>query len=148
MAPASSMFQCAPHARLVATVRDGVVHAPVGIGIIAEKPVLPAATGLIAGIVHADGPRLVGVGATLPSAGAPAEEVNPVLVTGRYKTVGYAHHLVLLLCESPCVCGGLILQVPPRETHLPVRRHREERSAGTVVIKRCWCEVVICLFAA
>ena len=70
----------APEVGLVAAVGDGVVPSPVGLGIGAGEGIGEGAAGVVVGEEGADAPGLVGRGAAVPAAGAPAEEVDPLAV--------------------------------------------------------------------
>lgn len=67
----------APDAHLVATVEDGVVIAPIGIGVNVAK-VITIRSGHIFAISGRSGVGLVGDSVTVPTTGAEAEEVYPI----------------------------------------------------------------------
>lgn len=108
--------QRAPHSGFVATVADGVEHAPVGVGVSTREVVL----GVTAKIVvyrSRRGERLTAGGARLPTTGAPAEEVNPSVVGRRDVVVQRTNDVVLMFGKAPCARRGAVLEVASRETH-------------------------------
>ena len=71
-------------------------------------------------------PRLIGIGAVVVSAGAPAKEVNPTFVGLADVGIVCTNVAQLVLGETPSIGRGLVLQVALAEAHLKGRAHREK----------------------
>ena len=103
-------------AGLLAAVGDGVINAPVGLGVASGK-----GGGSLGTILHPARiviicfqrvvVRLIVVVAAVIAAGAPAEQVYPATVTLADLAVVVAYISPLLFGETPGVRGGLLLQV-------------------------------------
>ena len=122
------MRQRAPQACGVATVADGVVHAPVGVGVTASEVV--TATGTV--VFTKIGRRIIGADvwlvidvAVVPAAGAPAEQVYPAAVRRRDAGVGISDAVVLICGKAPCAGRRLVLKVALRYVYLRVFTYAE-----------------------
>ena len=134
--------QRAPQCRCVATIADGVINAPVGIGT-AVGEVAKGLTGdIIVGTRSAGAVGVVSDSTAVPARCAPAEEVYIVAVGGRGIGIGLTKHIILVLCETPCAgthavvatamaTNRSILQIAFRKAHMPRTRDRKDTIEGS-----------------
>ena len=108
--------------RLVPAIDDGVVVGPVPFHTIISQ----VETHQIILVVSRGAVGLVtDRSAAAPSAGSPAEKVDPALVAGRDVFIVRTDAVELVLRKTPGACRGLVLQVATREEDNLVRRDGE-----------------------
>ena len=108
--------------RLVSAIDDGVVVGPVSFHTIIRQVeihqiILVVSRGAVGLVTDRS--------AAAPSAGSPAEKVNPALVAGGDVRIVRTDTVKLVLRKTPCVGRGLVLQVATGEEDNLVRRDGE-----------------------
>ena len=122
-----------PHGHLVAAVDNGVVVAPVGVGIEVNQVVAVGSLGIL-GVV---GSGLVGhetACAAIPAASAIAEQVDPRGAVSLHEDVVIVAtgNVVLVNGKAPGLDTGSVLQIALREVDSLVGAHTEDTGQGTL----------------
>ena len=120
------VLNTAPLVRLVAAVADGIVSAPIGVGVTACQIIAPRRT-IQATVTIIRIPRsIVGI-ATVPTARAPAEEVAVNVLAAAVLARGGAENIPLVVGKLPIRRAGTanVLQVALREVHALAGTHGE-----------------------
>lgn len=120
----------------VSAIDYGVMPSPIGLSVFAIEVVLVVASREVVGRINIGTPWLVGVGAAVPSAAAPSKEVYPSVVCRRDVSVGITDIVILIFCETPCVCGSLVLQITVTEKYLLAIAHGKYGWQGSFTYVR------------
>lgn len=140
---------CTPEASPIASIRNCIVNAPIGIGIVAYKVMVVTAAHIVFfwlsqyTIWH-----IAFCTTAFPSTRAPCEVIDPAAVTCTHILIAFANKIILLLGKTPETSRALILQIAFREMDLTSFTNREqawEYSIGIYCFRSFVLGFICCL---